>query len=209
MPLKDRLWQADPPASSYPACIAVKAAERQGQIAAEGYLRQLREAAMIGCRNIARQDLLLTVAQETARDGLLDLQRFSNDLAASETIESFRQDLRDAAYYGIGRFPTLILKRNDGRGIVLVGYRPYDALQAALEHLVPGIITRPEIQPEDLAVDYVMYWRRVLARELVEILGGDTSQTSTLLESLVARGIITQADDAPGDVAVYVPTTRQ
>jgi predicted DsbA family dithiol-disulfide isomerase len=209
MPLDDRLWQIDPPASSYPACVAMKAAERQGKAATESYLRRLREAAMIERRNIGRSEVLYEVAQETANDGLLDLKRFSDDYRTSGTMESFRQDLRDAAYYGIGRFPTLVMQRNDGRGIVLVGYRPYEALQAALEHLVPGVIQRQEMAPEDLAVEYVRYWRRVMARELVEILGCDSNKTSALLEGLVARGALMQADDTRCEVPIYVPAPQQ
>lgn len=174
MPLDERLWQTDAPASSYPACIAVKAAECQGQISAENYLRRLREAAMLECRNIARQDVLLAVAQETATDSPLDLDRFRADLAASETVEAFRQDLRDAAYYNIGRFPTLILRRHDGQGIVLVGYRPYDALWAALQHLMPQLQHRPAMPREELASAYTKHWQHVTERELAEVLGDDS-----------------------------------
>jgi hypothetical protein len=198
MPLDDHLWQIDPPASSYPACIAVKVAERQGPIAIEAYLRHLREAVMMERRNIARRDILLTVAQETAATGLLDLDRFCADLDASEPIDGFRQDLRDAAYYGIGRFPTLILHRYDGRGIVLIGYRPYDALRAAIEHLVPGITRTPVMLPEELAVAYVTRWQRVVARELMEVLNYDNlDQVQAMLQSLVASGRLTLANDTP------------
>jgi putative protein-disulfide isomerase len=198
MPLDDHLWQIDPPTSSYPACIAVKAAERQGPIAIEEYLRRLREAVMMERRNIARRDILLTVAQETATTGLLDLNRFCADLDAFEPTDSFRQDLRDAAYYGIGRFPTLILHRYDGRGIVLVGYRPYDALRAAIEHLVPDIIQTPAMSPEELAVAYVTRWRRVVARELMEVLEYDNlDQVQAMLQSLVVSGTLLLADDTP------------
>jgi putative protein-disulfide isomerase len=198
MPLDDQLWQSDPPASSYPACIAVKAAERQGATAIEAYLRRLREAVMMERRNIARRDILLAVAQEAAAAGLLDLDHFCDDLDAAEPTDSFRQDLRDAAYYGIGRFPTLILHRYDGRGIVLVGYRPYEALKAAIEHLVPGITQPPALPPEELAVAYVTRWGRVVARELMEVLGySDLDQVQQLLESLVARNRLIRADDAP------------
>jgi putative protein-disulfide isomerase len=209
MPLDDRLWQIDPPASSYPACVAVKAAQRQGKAATESYLRRLRVAAMIERRNISRWDVLYEVAQETVNDGELDINHFSNDYKISKTMESFRQDLRDAAYYGIGRFPTLVMQRNDGRGIVLVGYRPYEALQAALEYLVPGVIQRQEMAPEDLVVAYVRYWQRVIARELVEILGCDINETSALLEALVARGALMRADSARSEVPIYVPAPQR
>jgi putative protein-disulfide isomerase len=205
MPLDDRLWHIDPPASSYPACVAVKAAERQGKAAEESLLRRLREAAMIERRNIGRWDTLYTAAQQTANDGLLDLNRFSDDYKAAATMETFRQDLRDAAYYSIGRFPTLILQRNDGRGIVLVGYRPYEALHAAMEHLVPGVTQQQAATPEDLAIAYVTYWRRVIARELVEILGCAMHEIVALLESLVTRGALMLEDNSRSAIPIYVP----
>jgi putative protein-disulfide isomerase len=211
MPLDDRIWQMDPPASSYPACIAVKGAEGQGQIVAESYLRRLREAVMLEHRNIARQEVLLEIAVETASNAsqqnafAIDINQFCADLNAPETMEAFRQDLRDAAYYNIGRFPTLILKKHDGRGIVLVGYRPYDALCAALEHLAPGLRQPPEMPREKLAIAYIDCWKRVVARELAEVLDEDISQISPLLESLVAQGMIMQANDTQCETAIYVP----
>src|SRR5579885_885506 len=47
MPIDERVWMEDPPASSYPACLAVKAAELQGGTAGARYLRRLREAVML------------------------------------------------------------------------------------------------------------------------------------------------------------------
>jgi len=210
MPLDERIWQSDPPASSYPACIAVKAAERQGQATVEVYLRRLREAAMMERRNIAHRDILLAVAEQTACDSAegtaLDLDRFSTDLYAPETVEAFRQDLRDAAYYGIGRFPTLIFRQLDGRGIVLVGYRPYEVLCDALEHLAPGLRLSPQLPQEDLAVAYVRHWHRVTARELSEVPGITPTESTVLLKSLVAKGRLMQVDDSQSETPIYVPT---
>ena len=58
MPMNTRIWMEDPPASSYPACIAVKCAEMQSSAAGERYLRLLREALMINGKNIAKQCVL-------------------------------------------------------------------------------------------------------------------------------------------------------
>ena len=208
MPLDEQIWNQDPPDSSYPACLAVKAAERQGQEVTEEYLRRLREAVMIERRNIARQDILLAVAQEMVRSSRVgksfDLDRFHEDLASVEALEAFRQDLRDAAYYGIGRFPTLILYRSDGRGIILVGYRPFNALGAALEYFVPGVLRKPEGSPEEIAVAYVKYWQRVIARELIEVYGGDSDQASLLLDSLVARGTLVLANAQSSQAPIYI-----
>jgi len=45
--LDERIWQEDPPSSSYPACLAVKAAELQSPQAADLLLGRLREAVMV------------------------------------------------------------------------------------------------------------------------------------------------------------------
>ncbi len=201
MLLDYQIWNIDPPTSSYPTCMAFKAAECQGQTEAENYLRRLREAVMLQRRNITHQDILLAVAEETS----LDLSRFRDDLTSQATLAAFRQDMRDAAYYSIGRFPTLILHRADGRGIVLTGYRPYDALQSALEYLVPGIIQRAEMPQEELAIAYTTYWRRITAQEMVEVLGCPLNQVVQLLDSLVTRRLLAKADNLPSEMPIYTP----
>jgi putative protein-disulfide isomerase len=50
MPVDPRLWLASPPRSSYPACMAVKAAAEQG--AEEPYLRRLREGLLCERRRL-------------------------------------------------------------------------------------------------------------------------------------------------------------
>lgn len=208
MPLDDRLWRIDPPDSSYPACLAVKAAERQGMEVAERYLRRLREAALLECRNIARQDVLFTLAQETAEQSSrhpFDPERFRADFAAPEVVEAFRQDLRDAAYSDIGRFPTLILHRRGASSIMLVGYRPYEALLAALKHLAPDLLPGPEMSREDLAIAYVSHWGRVIARELAEAIGSDAARATELLEALVARKMLVRVENDRCATPVYAP----
>jgi predicted DsbA family dithiol-disulfide isomerase len=142
VPLDERIWHEDPPASSFPACLAVKAAERQGAEAGEAYLHRLREAAMTGRRNIARGEVLLAIADELAGDpppGLaFDVPTFRDDLVAPEVAQAFHQDLQEIRYRDIRRFPTLVLRAGDGPGIALVGYRPYEIIRDALEHLLRG-----------------------------------------------------------------------
>ncbi|WP_165423808.1 DsbA family oxidoreductase [Ktedonosporobacter rubrisoli] len=209
MPLDEKIWHSDPPGSSYPACLAVKAAERQGPAIAEQYLRRLREAVMLERRNIARQEILLAAAQEVkqipSQEEQFDLDRFRADLNAPETVEAFRQDLRDAAYYGIGRFPTLILRRNNGRSLILVGYRPYDALCAAVDSLVPDIRQKHALPREDLIVDYVQQWRSATVHELAEVLGEQLDQTSQLLNALIVQKKLKLANDSPGRTPLYIP----
>lgn len=135
--IDESIWRDDPPASSYPACIAVKTAELQSPLAAERYLHRLRVAVMTQRRNIARRSVLMQIAEELAGDEphLLDAAVFANQLDAPEPRHAFREDLKQAAYCDIGRFPTFILRRGNGRGLVLVGYHPADALHQAVAQL--------------------------------------------------------------------------
>lgn len=135
VPLDERLWAEDPPGSSYPACVAFKAAELQGADAGERLLRRLREAAMQERRNIARRDVLDAVAAEAG----LDVERFRQDFDGEPARDAFRADLKEARYRDIGRFPTLVLQRPGERGVILVGYRPYEALRGALLRLAPEL----------------------------------------------------------------------
>jgi len=140
-PVDDRIWALDPPASSYPACLAVKAAERQSAAAGDLYLWRLRAAVMTQRRNIARREVLLELADEVAAaaPSLLDAERLRRDLDDGAVREALREDIKEARYRCIGRFPTLTLRHHSGTGVVLVGYRPYEALRSALTQLAPEL----------------------------------------------------------------------
>src|SRR2546425_12079814 len=75
-------------ASTWPACIATKAAELQGIDIGRRYLRALREAWCIEGRGIHRR----TVQADVARSVGLDLDAFSNALDDGSAEQAFRKD---------------------------------------------------------------------------------------------------------------------
>lgn len=185
MPLEDRLWYEDPPASSYPGCIAVKAAERQGAEAGDRYLRMLREAAMLQRRNIARREVRVSLAHELAAVlPVFDADRFAADLDNPEVLESFRTDIKEARYLEISRFPTLLLRAGDRRA-VLTGYRPYAALQEALATLDPALNFTPA---QGSAADYLRTWGSATVQEIAEMYGLDRQAAADALQAAVASG---------------------
>ena len=149
MPVDPRIWGGGgAPRSSYPACIAVKAAAEQGREAEERYLRILREGFMCGRRKLDGPDALTDAARRAALDG----DRFRIDLESNATLEAFGRDLeesrtiRDAARsaglategsHGSSverlQLPALHLAGDDGERWV-GGDHPYeDWLAAAVE----------------------------------------------------------------------------
>jgi putative protein-disulfide isomerase len=59
MPVDPRIWADGAPRSSYPACIAVKAAAEQGREAEARYLRALREGFMCARRKLDGPEALV------------------------------------------------------------------------------------------------------------------------------------------------------
>lgn len=89
MPVDPRLWLEAPIASTYPGCMAVKAAQEQGAEAAERYLRALREGLFCGRRKLDTTEALV----EVARVAGLDAKRFRIDLESNAIVEAFGADL--------------------------------------------------------------------------------------------------------------------
>ena len=135
MPVDPRLWFEGAPKSSYPACIAVKAASEQGDPAP--YLRRLREGFLCRRRRLDGAEALLEEARVT---GGLDLDRFRIDLSSHAVLEAFGADLERARavateHHAEGAkrvtLPSLEFHSGDGgvRGVYC--YTSYDELDAA------------------------------------------------------------------------------
>lgn len=135
--LNEKLWAEDPPSSSYPACLAVKTAGLQSHLAAEKYLSNLREAAMVQGLNISSTSVLFDVARQTsaANPGLLDMHRFGADFNGRESRLAFKDDIRKVRSNGIQRFPTFTFTLN-GKGLMITGFRPFETLVGALRQVL-------------------------------------------------------------------------
>ena len=91
MPVDPRVWHHDGVRSTYPACIAFRAAAEQGADAASRYLRVLREGFMCHGRKLDGPEALVTEARRAG----LDAQRFRIDLESNAILEAFAGDLEE------------------------------------------------------------------------------------------------------------------
>ena len=122
MPLDPRLWSEGPIASTYPACMAVKAAAEQGPDAGSAYLRALREGLLCFRRKLDTTEALV----EEARRAGLDVQRFRIDLGSHAIVEAFGADLERTRTTPGVTLPTVVFSGDDGAVNAVQGFKPYD-----------------------------------------------------------------------------------
>ena len=136
------------PTSSIPALTAAKCAERQGEACFARFHLRLFTAHFGENLDIARHDVLWTLAQECA----LDMERFKTDFG-DEAYQAVLHDCAEgAAWFGVSGLPTVVLNEK----VSLVGavttqrYRelidwilagePGGLIQVGFE---PGVATMP------------------------------------------------------------------
>jgi putative protein-disulfide isomerase len=146
MPIDPRLWREGPIASSYPACMAVRAAAEQAGDGGYRYLRLVREGLMCFRRKLDSTEALV----EEARRARLDVERFRVDLASNAIVEAFGEDLEEVRHPpeearaaegtvistgGCERmsFPSIAFAGEDGARVYVSGERPYEEMRAAAE----------------------------------------------------------------------------
>lgn len=167
MPINANIWISDPPASSYLACMAVKAAGLQSDAAGAAYLRAIREAIMLQGINISKAGALLKVADTLAarQPGVLNSTQFREDLSNNRAKEAFQKDIAEVRLSNIARCPTLIFRYAGQPALLITGYRSYTALLKIIQQMAPGIQKVQEvISPEN----YTSYWKTITQRELEE-----------------------------------------
>jgi putative protein-disulfide isomerase len=160
MPVDPRLWYEGPIRSTYPACMAVKAAAEQGAEAAARYLRALREGLMCFRRKLDVTEALI----EEARGAGLDAARFRVDLGSHAIVEAFGADLDEARALDPDRFT---LPSFEIGSQVLFGAQDYEALREAA--LAEG--ARPSGGPAPDVPAALARFRRMASVEVEAVCG--------------------------------------
>jgi putative protein-disulfide isomerase len=129
------IWHEDPPSSSYPSCIAVKCAALQSSAAGEQFLFNVRKALMEDGMNISKIEVLIDIARKTQQQipELFDVEKFIQAWQDGKGKEAFRADLQKAKFHSIGRYPSITFQNKKGKGLIIVGYRPYEILLQAFK----------------------------------------------------------------------------
>lgn len=131
----DKIWFEDPPSSSYPACIAVKAAAMQSFTAGELYLQYTRQAVMAEGVNISKETELVHIAEKLSGNvkGIINAARFKKDLYSDEARQAFKDDVQEVKYKGINRFPAILISQDKKKPLLFTGCKPANQLLEKIE----------------------------------------------------------------------------
>jgi predicted DsbA family dithiol-disulfide isomerase len=123
--------------SSFLMCLAVKAAALQSPVAADLYLRQLRQAAFVEKRDVSQVGALVDVAREVNKlhRAHFNFHRFGADFDTRGTREALQADLLKIIRNRIDTFPTVTFTTG-GKGIKIAGASSYQQLASAVQKLL-------------------------------------------------------------------------
>ena len=169
--------------STWPACVAFKAAEAQGREAGWRFLRAMREAVCVEGKQIAQAE----VQREIARATRLDEGRFAAALADGSAEAAFAKDREECAELGIAAFPTILVHRG-GDVLRVDGWQPWEVFDDALRKLAPDLAPRPLAASVASVRDLLERYPRCATREVSAILGTPDDEAELLLEELEADG---------------------
>ncbi len=205
MPLDSEVWLKAPPASSWPACAAVKAAEAQDPAMALVFLRRLREAALCERADVADPEVLSRLASAVG----LDVARFDGDLESGAAGEAFNEDLVLAAEIGAVSTPAFFFFGPGGVAEVR-GARSFEDLEAALAQVAGGALSLdadPQGLPDRQAYVRALTEARgsVTAPEIAELLGLDRGDAADLLDRMSAAGALARAGVEGGGALYRAP----
>lgn len=130
------LWYRDPPASSYPACIAFKSVQAQSEDYASIYLKLLWDSCMNRGINISKQEELFKLAarlKEVFPD--FDTDQFEEYFTGREGVKALSDDIQETKAKNIDRLPAMILRRTGKPALLITGYKPYDYILDVIQQL--------------------------------------------------------------------------
>jgi len=117
-----------------PPCRAVVTVRELKPEAAFAFLAAVQRAFYADNRDVTDAAVLGDLARAAGVDGDAFAAAFASDAMAHRT----RDDFHFARALGIDGFPAVVVRDGRGDGLLTLGFRPFDALEAALEAWLAG-----------------------------------------------------------------------
>lgn len=127
-------WSNNTPRrSTYPACRAVLAADRQGQ--QEEMIEAIQQAYYLRALNPSD----IAALEQLATELELDVERFCSDVESGELNEALMQQVSFSRSANIAGFPSLLLRCDGEEFPIAIDYQDYRPTLAQIEEAIkPG-----------------------------------------------------------------------
>jgi putative protein-disulfide isomerase len=145
MPIDGTLWLDNPVRSSFPPSRVYKIIQQKDEKLAITYLRRAREAVFAFNRNIADDDVLISIVNKLGLDGEAIVKEAG--LESSQML--LEQDFVLAGSLGVRGFPTIIMVNEENKGVKIVGARPFEYYVNGLEQVLE---TTEPLQTQSLPI---------------------------------------------------------
>ncbi len=119
--------------SSFPLCIAFKAAQIADTEKADLFLYNLRAAAMAEARQTITESELIAIADESG----IDIAAFLDPLNDGSAEKAFWQDVEEAKSLKVEVFPTFVFEY-EGKKMALKSFRDYNTMAAMIKAVSGG-----------------------------------------------------------------------
>jgi len=182
MPIDGDVWLEDPLDSSYPSCIAMKAAQLQDKEKAVHFMRLLREKLYLEKKNIAKWDNIAEAAEKCQ----LDIKKLKLDYD-NQAQQFFKDDLLYAKSLGIRGFPTLLFTDGSDKLLTVYGSKPYQFYENTLLELYPEAKKDSYKNTKDPIFLFDIY-PTLTPKEYAVILDKTITEAKSILEQLASEG---------------------
>lgn len=181
MPIDGDVWLEDPLDSSYPSCIAMKAAQIQNKEKAVKFMRILREKLYLEKKNIAEWENI----EEAAKIVDLDIQKLKTDYEG-DAKKLFQEDLNLGKSLNVRGFPTLFFADWNQNQLTVYGSKPYASYENALLALFPE--AQKKKIPNENTLSIFEIYPTLAPKEFAVIFDISTSHAAIILEELFEKG---------------------
>lgn len=186
IPINGEIWIEDPLMSSYPPCIAFKAAQRQDKDKAIFFLRRLKEMLFMEKKNINKWENLENAALFSGLDSAVLQKQMKK-----EGLEDFQDDLELAKELDIRVFPTLIFERNGFETDILKGLKTYDIIEETILKFIPEAKKNLNLPNP---IDLFKLYNNMTEKEFAFLLNLEQDTANLQLNNLQNQGIISKVN---------------
>ncbi|MBE8726211.1 DsbA family protein [Flavobacterium hungaricum] len=185
MPIDGDVWLEDPLESSYPSCIAMKAAQLQSTEKAVKFMRIVREKLYLEKKNITKWENIEDAAQMAG----LDIQKLKADFEG-DAKKLFQDDLAFAKNLGVRGFPTLFFADRNQNQLTVYGSKPYSSYENTILALFPEAKKKKISNENPLAIFEI--YPTLAPKEYAVIFDISLNEAAIILEELFRKGKLEQ-----------------